>query len=306
MRAALAIAAALAALTVGLPPAWGWPRTFELPLGELDGHYDTINIMDGATEPRSYERNISFDFGTTFGQIDEVRVRFRATVQPSLWRGYSLVGSPDEYELSITPYLNFMLHPAGDYSFGATTDYLGNGEIEAELTFRRLSTPDLDFLLDGQADLYFHLGPFAFRGTEVVWQVEPALVDIMDTTLIIEALPSVLPGDLNDDGWVGQTDLDIVLGEWGNFPDDPRADPSGDRAVKREDLDIVLSNWGMGIPPPAPIPEPATLSLLGAGGLALVRRCGGSGSGRVATRRPSAACALQLCQRAYCVWALWE
>jgi len=80
-------------------------------------------------------------------------------------------------------------------------------------------------------------------------------------------------GDLNDDGWVGQTDLDIVLAEWGNFPPgDPRADPSGDRVVKREDLDYVLADWGQGALPLMSVPEPAALWLLCLGALALVRR----------------------------------
>jgi hypothetical protein len=54
-------------------------------------------------------------------------------------------------------------------------------------------------------------------------------------------------GDLNGDGFVGQADLDIVLGNWGQGPpSDGRADPSGDDFVGQADLDIVLSNWGQG------------------------------------------------------------
>ena len=54
-----------------------------------------------------------------------------------------------------------------------------------------------------------------------------------------------IPGDLNDDGWVGQPDLDIILDDWGNDPpSDPRADPSGDGWVGQPDLDIVLDHWG--------------------------------------------------------------
>jgi len=61
---------------------------------------------------------------------------------------------------------------------------------------------------------------------------------------------SALPGDLDDDGFVGQGDLDIVLDNWGDDPPaDPRADPSGDDFVGQADLDIVLDDWGNGTLP---------------------------------------------------------
>jgi len=55
-------------------------------------------------------------------------------------------------------------------------------------------------------------------------------------------------GDLNLDGVVGQTDLDVVLDDWGQSvpPADPRADPSGDNFVGQVDLDYVLDDWGEG------------------------------------------------------------
>jgi hypothetical protein len=60
----------------------------------------------------------------------------------------------------------------------------------------------------------------------------------------------VLPADLNGDGFVGQADLDIVLGRWG-WTVDPgdAADPSGDGFVGQADLDIVLGGWGQGTRP---------------------------------------------------------
>ena len=54
-------------------------------------------------------------------------------------------------------------------------------------------------------------------------------------------------GDLNEDESVGQTDLDIVLDQWGNSGveiSDPRADPNDDDSVGQTDLDIVLDDWG--------------------------------------------------------------
>ena len=61
---------------------------------------------------------------------------------------------------------------------------------------------------------------------------------------------TAIPGDLNDDGWVGQPDLDIILDQWscGQPPrepiTDPRADANGDGWVGQPDLDIVLDHWG--------------------------------------------------------------
>ncbi len=84
-----------------------------------------------------------------------------------------------------------------------------------------------------------------------------------------------LPGDLNDDGYVGLDDLDIVLISWNQSvpPADSRADANDDGYVGLDDLDIVLNNWNTGTPPSQVVPEPATTALiammLGAG---LVRR----------------------------------
>ena len=82
-------------------------------------------------------------------------------------------------------------------------------------------------------------------------------------------------GDVNRDLFVGQSDLDIVLAMWGRSGaeiTDPRADANHDDFVGQGDLDYVLAAWGQGTPPPTPVPEPATLPLLGLAGLAVVRK----------------------------------
>ena len=104
------------------------------------------------------------------------------------------------------------------------------------------------------------LGPFnASDGT--TWD---------NVTITTGVIPE-LAGDLNGDGFVGQDDLNIVLGDWGNMPPgDPRADPSGDGFVGQDDLNPVLADWGQGTPPvtlagsslsAAAVPEPQSLLL---------------------------------------------
>ncbi len=87
------------------------------------------------------------------------------------------------------------------------------------------------------------------------------------------SLIPALTGDLDGDGFVGITDLNLVLASWNQSvsPDNP-ADPSGDNFIGIEDLNIVLGNWNAGTPPASAIPEPGTLALLGLGAFSLIRR----------------------------------
>ena len=77
-----------------------------------------------------------------------------------------------------------------------------------------------------------------------------------------------LPGDYDNDGLVGQGDLDLVLLNWGaNAPPVPggwvNEQPSG--LIGQTQLDGVLLNWGDTLAPIAAnaVPEPTTLVLLG-------------------------------------------
>jgi hypothetical protein len=90
--------------------------------------------------------------------------------------------------------------------------------------------------------------------------------------LRIEA--GLLEGDLDGDGFVGISDLNLVLGNWNKSvpPGNPLADPTGDGFVGISDLNMVLGNWNAGTPPTATaIPEPATMTLLCIGGVVMLR-----------------------------------
>ncbi len=87
----------------------------------------------------------------------------------------------------------------------------------------------------------------------------------------------VLPGDLDGDGFVGITDLNIVLSNWNmTVPPGDLGDPSGDGFIGIEDLNVVLGNWNGGFPPPpsdeSVVPEPTSVALLMLGSLGLLRR----------------------------------
>ncbi len=96
--------------------------------------------------------------------------------------------------------------------------------------------------------------------------------------VVIFGTVPILAGDLDGDGFVGITDLNLVLSNWNQNapPADPAADPSGDGFIGIADLNVVLGNWNAGTPPPpsagTTIPEPGTAVLLAVSVPALLRR----------------------------------
>ena len=84
-----------------------------------------------------------------------------------------------------------------------------------------------------------------------------------------------VPGDTDNDGDVDLDDLFAVRNNFGMTTGATRADgdvapdPAGDGAVNLDDLFMVRNNFGTGL---TEIPEPMTLSLLGLGALALLRK----------------------------------
>jgi hypothetical protein len=93
------------------------------------------------------------------------------------------------------------------------------------------------------------------------------------------AAPPSLVGDLNGDGFVGQDDLNIILGAWGQNVDPPgdplTGDPSNDGFVGQDDLNFVLGGWGQGTPQGgiSAVPEPQSILLVIAAIVALQPIC---------------------------------
>jgi PEP-CTERM motif len=162
--------------------------------------------------------------------------------------------------------------------------------VGSEATFDLVKPASLEFIVDGITSGVIALGnlengiddgtrlglylqsdvPFADAASE---SVSAAFTNINIATL--------LDGDLNADGFVGVDDLNIVLVNWNQSQvpevssiDDIRADPTNDNFVGVDDLNVVLVNWNAGTPPDvsAIIPEPASLTLMSLGAVAVLRR----------------------------------
>jgi hypothetical protein len=94
----------------------------------------------------------------------------------------------------------------------------------------------------------------------VVWVGDTATianVSAASTTVTMPAASAVVTatygfyrGDVNKDGFVGQTDLDELLGKWGqSVPPGQGPDLNGDGVIGLGDLDFVLAEWGQGTNP---------------------------------------------------------
>jgi len=87
-----------------------------------------------------------------------------------------------------------------------------------------------------------------------------------------------LLGDLDEDGFVGINDLNLVLGNWNQTIIDGNAPQFGDLNfdlfVGIEDLNIILGNWNQGTPPAnIAVPEPGAVAFVGLATLAFgIRR----------------------------------
>ena len=135
-------------------------------------------------------------------------------------------------------------------------------------------TSNLAYSEIGMTRLYEFVDNFAGAGSSMIDDLR-----IGDTwASVTSVIPPNLSGDLDGDGFVGITDLNIVLSNWNQNvpPANPAADPTGDDFVGIEDLNVVLGNWNAGTPPNsnANIPEPGSLAVLGAGVLCFMQRWG--------------------------------
>ncbi len=131
-----------------------------------------------------------------------------------------------------------------------------------------------NYLSQNQMTAHFGLGALVgnIDNITIYWPsgIVQQFFDVAPNQVLL-AMETYLPGDLDGDGFVGITDLNIVLSNWNQsvvFGLHRKGDPSGDGFVGIDDLNEILGNWNAGSPPPVQpsslIPEPAGLTLFGA------------------------------------------
>ena len=106
------------------------------------------------------------------------------------------------------------------------------------------------------------------------WSYNNAFAGLSDQTLADLFSVTVIPGDLNGDGFVGSQDLDMVRAAWNTaVTPGTSGDATDDGLVNSADLDVVRSNWGSGT---AAVPEPGFVVLGVMGGVLIFGRWGGT------------------------------
>ena len=169
------------------------------------------------------------------------------------WVGYDNPDAITTFDLSLIELVAPGCSKPGDFD--------GDGDVDADdidILCDNMGGDPLEYDLDGDNDV---------DEDDFVYLIEN-LVELTDGS----GRTGTKRGDFNLDGLINATDLAIMKP---NFGFSPRKYAQGnancDDLVNATDLAILAANFGY-IAPPAPVPEPVSLTLLACGGLAALRR----------------------------------
>lgn len=137
----------------------------------------------GPLEENGTTKTVSFDFGTSFLQIDDVRIQLEGTFTPGLAHGDGL-WIPEDVWTDVRPGFDVVMD-AGNGWWGMGLNVSEN-PFFVEESFESSLGATWDFLLDGtdEVTLRFYWG-FAIEGWVIV---TPPTADISDAYLIVDGV----------------------------------------------------------------------------------------------------------------------
>ena len=151
-----------------------------------------------------------------------------------------------------------------DFVFDVVGKVPGDVNLDGYVTQTDLDIANANL---GSTDAHWGMGDVTGGGVDD-WGGLDGVVDAEDIAIITAALGTGMPGDLNVDGVVNSSDLDLIRGNWGlaGATSTLQGDANDDGYVNSTDLDVVRANWGNTA---AAVPEPGFLMLALAGLVAL-------------------------------------